>query len=57
MITTYKSIIINIYVQKGDDMQFCKKCGSELKGGAEYCSQCGMKIEEMIPQINAEQKE
>lgn len=38
-------------------MQFCKKCGSELKGGTEYCSQCGMKIEEMIPQINAEQKE
>ena len=57
MITTNKSIIINIYVQKGDDMQFCKKCGSELKGGAEYCSQWGMKIEEMIPQINAEQKE
>lgn len=31
-------------------MSFCKKCGSEIRGGAVFCHSCGFNIAENIPQ-------
>ncbi len=36
---------------------FCKKCGTEIKNGAQFCPKCGAKVKEMVsePSFNGKQ--
>lgn len=35
----------------------CLQCGSKLKEGAKFCTQCGMQVGEKVVQTNADKKE
>jgi hypothetical protein len=40
-----------------ESLDLCKNCGSELKGGSEFCSYCGMSREETSAEVEDDEED